>query len=242
LADTLWINAHKEFPAASTMKLAVLVELARSVDTGQRRWDGTTRLHNRFSGVDGARVSTTRRFDPDRELHNRIGQPVTYAELGRRMTARSSNLATNVLLEELGPDAVDGVEPQLRVRALLADTEAQARGIRNTATAAALARLLARIESGAAASPVQTDSMRAFLRAQVFRNGIPKGVPAAARVANKTGETSSVFHDAAIVYPPLGPPYVLVVLTQGLNPERAKRLVAEISAAAYRHLASAPSP
>ena len=47
-----------------------------------------------------------------------------------------------------------------------------------------------------------------------FAAGLPAGVPARARVAHKTGEISTVAHDAGIVYLPDRDPYVVVILTE----------------------------
>ena len=241
--NSLWIRADQPFPAASTMKLPVLAELARRIDRGERRWDATLLVRNRFrSVVDGSPISNTRAYDPERSLYAADGERVRYAELARRMTAESSNLATNLLLQDLGLEAVNRVEPGIRTRAFLADAPAQREGLRNTTTARALARLLAGIESGEVASPVQTDSMRAFLKAQVFGGGIPAGLPAGVSVGHKTGETPTVYHDAAVIFPPAAPPFVLVVLTRDVPQNKAKRLAADVAAAAYRHLVLSPLP
>jgi beta-lactamase class A len=62
------------------------------------------------------------------------------------------------------------------------------------------------------------------------------GLPAGVSVAHKTGSFSGVYHDAAIVEPPRGEPFVLVVLTRGIKDERrAHQLVAGIARAVYRH-------
>ena len=41
-----------------------------------------------------------------------------------------------------------------------------------------------------------------ILHRQQFRSGIPAGLPREARVANKTGDISTVAHDAGLVYLP----------------------------------------
>jgi beta-lactamase class A len=82
------------------------------------------------------------------------------------------------------------------------------------------------------------------LHAQTFNSGIPAGLPeavrAAARVAHKTGEISSVTHDAGLVFLPGRPPYAIAVLT-GAGSEASDRfeLIARISALAFDHLAAA---
>ena len=56
--------------------------------------------------------------------------------------------------------------------------------------------------------------MLAILHRQQFRSGIPAGLPREARVANKTGDISTVAHDAGLVYLPDRKPYAVAVLTE----------------------------
>jgi beta-lactamase class A len=80
--------------------------------------------------------------------------------------------------------------------------------------------------------------MIAILRGQKFAEGIPAGLPAgpSIEVAHKTGSFKGVYHDAAIVEPPRVEPFVLVLLTRGIDDERrAHKLVADVSRAVYRH-------
>ena len=57
---------------------------------------------------------------------------------------------------------------------------------------------------------------------QQYRSGIPAGLPKAARVAHKTGNISTVHHDAGIVFLEDRKPYVLVILTQFAAGQRAR--------------------
>ena len=57
-----------------------------------------------------------------------------------------------------------------------------------------------RIYKGTCVSSKYSREMKNLLLRQTRRWKIPAGVPAGVRVANKTGETSSVQHDMAIVY------------------------------------------
>jgi beta-lactamase class A len=77
-----------------------------------------------------------------------------------------------------------------------------------------------------------------ILGRQHFREMIPAGVPPGVRTANKTGDITRIAHDAAIVFPPGRPPYVLVVLTRGFaTPASAAPVARELSAAVWRHVA-----
>ena len=80
-----------------------------------------------------------------------------------------------------------------------------------------------------------------ILHAQEFKRGIPARLPGAVRVAHKTGEISTIAHDAGVVYPPDRKPYVLAVLTEWA-PEATGRsaTIAEVSRAVFELLTHEP--
>jgi beta-lactamase class A len=78
--------------------------------------------------------------------------------------------------------------------------------------------------------------MRAILLRQAFNDEIPAGLPAGTRVAHKTGSITGILHDAAVVYPADGKPYVLVVLTGNIpDGAVATALIADLSRLVYAH-------
>ena len=77
-----------------------------------------------------------------------------------------------------------------------------------------------------------------ILHAQEFRNGIPARLPPAVRVAHKTGDISTVAHDAGVVYPPGRKPYVIAILTEWApDATRRSAAIAAASRAVYELLA-----
>jgi beta-lactamase class A len=158
-------------------------------------------------------------------------------DLARHMITTSSNLATNVLVELLGAETVQTVlddlgVPGMEFRRGVEDERAWAAGINNRVTARGLLELLLLVVEERAISPAACAAMLDILHAQQFVSGIPAGLPDEARVANKTGEISTVAHDAGVVYLPDRDPYVVVVLTEWASdgdagPRRA--LIARIS-------------
>jgi beta-lactamase class A len=239
----LFVNADESFHAASTMKVAVMIEAFRQIDAGRLRPDQGILLVNQFGSiVDGSPYSLDPGDDSDSTLYARVGERVPVRELIDRMITRSSNLATNAVIALVGATNANATARRLgatRMRVLrgVEDTKAYEAGRNNTATARDLAALLVALERGEAASPASTDSMRSILLRQEFNDRIPAGLPAGTRVAHKTGEITAVAHDAAIVYPPGGgAPYVLVVLTRGIRDAKVSAsLAADISRLVYEH-------
>src|SRR5205085_2627952 len=76
-------------------------------------------------------------------------------------------------------------------------------------TANGLLTLLHVIADCKAYSKNACDEMLQILLDQQYRGGIPAGLPKAARVAHKTGNISTVHHDAGIVFLEDRKPYVL---------------------------------
>jgi beta-lactamase class A len=240
--DTLFVGADERFHAASTMKVPVMVELFRQVDRGRLSLSQHLELQNDFKSiVDGSAYQLSAADDSDSLVYRWVGSQVSVHDLLEHMITRSSNLATNTLIGLVGTKEANATAHSLGARDIqvlrgVEDGKAYAAGMNNMTTARDLATLMAAIESGTAASRASTDSMRAILLRQEFNDEIPAGLPAGTRVAHKTGQITGHLHDAAIVYPQRRGPYVLVVLTRGIDDEKvARSLIADISRLVYDH-------
>ena len=141
--DTLFINADDSFHAASTMKVPVMIELFRQVDAGVLRLDQGLSLANEFKSiVDGSPFSLTPGDDSDSSAYGLIGQRVPLRDLIERMITRSSNLATNALIEVAGAQKANATAHALgaknmRVLRGVEDNKAFRAGMNNTTTARA---------------------------------------------------------------------------------------------------------
>jgi beta-lactamase class A len=248
--DSLFLNADESFHAASTMKVPVMIELFRRVDAGALRLDQPVPLANQFSSiVDGSPFALDPRDDSDSAAYQLIGKRVTVSELIDHMITRSSNLATNALIELVGAKNANATAHALGARDIrvlrgVEDGKAFRAGLNNTTTARDLATLMESIETGRAASRASCDAMRDILLRQEFNSEIPAGIPPGTKVAHKTGWITGVLNDAAVVYPPSRRPYVLVVLTRGIPDEAvARRLIVDVSRLVYQYVAATkPAP
>jgi beta-lactamase class A len=232
----VFVNPDTVFHAASTMKVPVMIEYFRALDARRIRPDQDLVLGRTFrSIVDGSPYELDAGVDSDSSVFERVGQRVTLRWLVERMIVRSSNLATNTLIEVLDAKRVDATAHALgaeRMRVLrgVEDTKAFELGLNNETTARDLAALLEAIETGKAASKDACREMLDILAAQEFNDEIPAGLPPGTRVAHKTGWITGVTHDAAVIYPTGRRPYLLVVLTRGIQDRVvAQRLIADIS-------------
>jgi len=243
--STDWaINADTVFHAASTMKVPVMIEYFRQLDGARFTADETVRLENRFASiVDSSAYALNAGEDSDSAMYARIGTQVPVRELVERMITRSSNLATNAVIE-----LVDASRAQQTARTLGAatimvrrgveDGKAFEQGLNNTTTARDLGVLLESIVTEKAASPERCREMLSILERQEFNDDIPGGLPPRTRVAHKTGEISGVLHDAAIVFPPQGrAPFILVVLTRNIDDKaQARALIQDVARFAWEQV------
>ena len=237
-------HADRWFHAASTIKVAILLGVYSAIHHGWLLPHSRLHVRNRFfSAVDGQTFRVLADRDANSEVHESIGKMMRISDLALHMIATSSNLATNLLLDLVGVDTVQRALDELHVDGIdirrgVEDERAFERGINNRVTADGLVQLLRIIAEERAFSPELSREMLGVLHAQEFRNGIPARLPPAVRVAHKTGDISTIAHDAGVVYPPARKPYVIAVLTEW-EPEAAGRsaTIAEVSHAVYEPLA-----
>jgi beta-lactamase class A len=238
-------HADRWFHAASTIKVAILLGVHSAIHSGWLVPHSRLHVRNRFrSAVDGVPFRVEADRDANSEVHAAIGRMMLIEQLAHHMIATSSNLATNLLLDLVGLDTVQHALDELGltgidIRRGVEDERAFEHGINNRVTADGLVALLRVIAEERAYSPQLSKQMLDVLHAQEFKNGIPALLPPAVRVAHKTGDISTVAHDAGVVYPPNREPYVIAVLTEW-SPDSSGRsaTIAEASHAVYEVLTS----
>lgn len=237
----LHIQGETAIHAASTMKVPVMIELFKQFHAGRFKPTDSLEVVNRFrSIVDGSPFSIS--DDSDDQIYGRLGQKMSLRDLAFNMITVSSNLATNLLIDQLDAKNVQATiealgTTRMKVRRGVEDQKAFDLGLNNEATSHDLARMMAALARAQVVSPQWDAEMIEILKAQRFNEMIPKGIPVDAAVAHKTGEITAHRHDAAIVYPKGKQPYVLVILTKGIEDEKAAySLGVEISKTVYEIL------
>ena len=236
-------NADHYFHAASTMKLAVLLGVFRQVERGELALDSAVHVRNRFTSIvnqEPFMLDLGRDADPD--VYGHLGKTLTVRELAYWMITKSSNLATNLLVDIVGiptiQQALDEMDIDgIRILRGVEDQAAFEAGLNNEVTANGLLKLLRLVAEGRAVSQQACDEMLNIMMDQQYRSGIPAGLPKAARVAHKTGNISTVHHDAGIVFIDDRKPYVLVILTQFPAEKTRGTAVADVSRDIFSTLA-----
>jgi beta-lactamase class A len=240
--ERVGIDEHESMHAGSTMKLPVMMEVYRRAAAHELNLDQPIHVANKFrSIVDNSEFTLDPNEDGDSWMYANLDRDVPLKKAIERMIVRSSNLATNLIIELVGADRVTALcralgAAEIMVRRGVEDGKAFKAGLINTASAHDLALLLETLYHRRAQG---ADEMIAVLEGQELNEGIPQGVPANLKVAHKTGWLTGFYHDAALVDARGPHPYVLVVMTHGKDEKRAPSLVADLSRIVYRHVSEA---
>ncbi|MEP6697855.1 MAG: serine hydrolase, partial [Pseudonocardiales bacterium] len=192
--------------AASTIKLPLLVAAHRMADAATLDLDSTVRVHDDFASTSGGRFRLDRGDDNDDEPWERLGSLAPLRWLARRMIVRSSNLATNLLLEVVGlPVVAEALSAcgavASALRRPIGDQAGAAGGSSNVVSARDLAAVLGALALGRAAAPAACAEMLAVLADQEYLDGIPAVLPPGTRSASKGGWVDGIRHDAALIWP-----------------------------------------
>jgi beta-lactamase class A len=232
------IQPDTPFHAASTMKIPVMIELFAEAHDGKLNLNDALPIRNEFhSIVDGSVYQLNSADDSYAEIYKLVGSTLTLRELCEVMITRSSNLATNLLIERLGVANIQKTIARLNADGMVLlrgveDGKAFQAGRNNTTTARALQILLEAIANNQAGDLESCRQMMEILKRQTFNEAIPGGLPPGTPVAHKTGDITGIHHDAAIVMAPR--PFVLVILVKGINDrDKSSALMAAITKAIY---------
>lgn len=241
------IGERENFHAASTMKTPVMVELFAQAAEGRFALDDSIEVKNEFySIVDSSRYSMQLGEDSEEELYQHIGRRLPIYQLMHAMITRSSNLATNLLI-----DLVDARKVTQRMRALgmkdiqvlrgVEDLKAYQQGLSNTTTAYDLMLLYELLGKREVVSPQASEQMIAVLLQQEFNHIIPAKLPKEVKVAHKTGSITGLRHDSGLVMLPDGRQYALVLLSRDMpRPEEGVEMMAAVSRMVFDYMNQRP--
>jgi len=229
--EAFTVNADMMFPQASSIKIPVLIELFRQAQTGTvklaERVEVTKAMMAGGSGVlqnfgDGASALSLR-------------------DLAVLMIVLSDNTATNILIDRVGMEKVNGMLThyglrRTRLQRRMLDTEAQRAGRENLSTPLEMIWLLNLLHQGKILNAENTAAMMEIL-SYPKNTPLRRGLPAGVRLANKPGGLTGVSCDSGIVFLE-GRPYAISVMTTygSLGDEDgAARTIGEVSKRVFEY-------
>ena len=225
--EEILINEKMNFHAASTMKTPVMIEAYKQAAVGKFKISDPIIVNNEFKSiVDGSLFSLKAEDDSDAALYTKVGTKVPIYDLMYLMIIKSSNLATNIIIELVGAENVTKTmrnmgANDIQVLRGVEDNKAYRKGLNNTTTAYDQMLIFSNMAKGKTINKKSSDAMIKILLDQAFNDKIPAQLPKNVKVAHKTGWITGVNHDAGIVYLPDGRKYVLVLLSKELTDDKA---------------------
>jgi beta-lactamase class A len=242
-ANRVLIHEKIPFHAASTMKTPVLFELYKQQAEGKLDLKDSITVINAFrSIVDSSVYQMDIGEDSEDELYRKIGDSVSLYELAHAMITKSSNLATNILIELVGAKNVTismheiGAD-NIQVLRGVEDIKAYEAGLSNRTTALDLMILFENLGKLELVDSIASIAMTEILLAQEFNDLIPALLPENVKTAHKTGSITKVLHDSGLIILPDGRKYILVVLSKDWKEEdNARQLIQQISKMIYDHM------
>jgi beta-lactamase class A len=227
------IESSVAVPAASTIKVPILVAFLQQVDAGQIALNQALTLQeNQVAGGSGTMQNDA------------VGTQYSALDVVTRMIVTSDNTATNMIVDALGgASAVNqafeewGLQSTV-LRNPLPDLEGT-----NTTSVRDLALLMALVDQGALLSGRSRDRMFSIMQRTVNRSLIPFSITDDSVVANKTGDLAGTLGDVALVDAPNGKRYVLAALVQRPNNDgRASELIRRIAETTHTEMNQPISP
>ena len=213
---TLEWNANESFPAASTIKVPILIEALSQVEKG------VLELSERYPLEDSDKVGGAgilHELEP--------GLEPTLQDWLTLMIVVSDNTATNKVIEIVGQDRINALLERYPSTELVGklqlpperQNERQRRGERNQTNPRDLARMMFELHIGLLLEPEMTALALNILEKQQYKDMVGRSLPRdssgelAVQVLSKSGEISGTRNDVALVYGPV--PYSIALMTKG---------------------------
>jgi len=224
-------DSGASMPAASTIKIPVMVEVFRQLEAG--RFDLNHHVALRGSDKD---------WGSGELCDARAGRSYTVSTLLDKMIDISDNTATNMLIRLVGRRSINATMASMGLRhtVLTNDIRTEGYGIRYELRSSPhdLALLLSKMARQRLVDEWSSIQMIAILTGQEHNTLIPEPLPPELAIAHKTGTLHDTLNDVGIVYAE-NAPYVIAVMTTDLPTLTAgRRFIRGISKVAYREMSA----
>ena len=205
--NAIAVNGGRNVPAASTIKIPVMVEVFRQIEAGRFTLSRTVTLQ------DGDRD-----YGYGSLCDAPWGAKYTVADLLAAMIDVSDNTATNMLIRLVGRQHINHTMAELGLsQTRLGDVIRSDGDIRELRTSADdMLRLLSLIAARRVVSAQASDEMLQLLEGQRHNTLIPEPLPKNVIVAHKTGTLHDTLNDVGIVELD-GAPYVICAFSTHLS-------------------------
>lgn len=220
-------RGDRRFRAASTVKIAVMIELFRQIDAGVLSLE-TLRTVTAADKTGGSGVM--------RHLHDGIA--MTLGDLLHLMMSISDNTATNLLIDVVGMEKVNATMRDLGMAGSRLGRKmtgvAGAPALENWAVPDEYAAVIAALFAGTAASSSACAAMIGVLEQQQNDRRIARHLPQEGRPrwGSKTGSLTGVVNDVGFIMTRRGPLIISVFCEAVADPLAGEAMIGDVAAAA----------
>jgi beta-lactamase class A len=233
------LGADRVLPAASTIKLPILIALFQDVDAGKVQLTENLTI-NKQSIAGGSGDLQTRK----------PGTKVSILIAATKMMTISDNTATNLLIDRLGgKTALNQRFRQWGLKVTTINQPLPDLAGTNITTASELSRSILAINRGKIVSDISRLQILSMMSRTTRNTMLPKGLGAGAKIAHKTGDIGKLVADVGSIKLPSGKHYIAAVLVKRPhNDPAAPELIRKLSKIVYTHFQqpqpnlSAPNP
>lgn len=221
------INADELYPAASIIKLPILVRLFKSIEADQLT------IFDEMKMTEPYRTSGSGNLQ-----YSQAGRSYTMDYLAKIMIQESDNTSTNMIMSKLG--GMNDINIGLRdwginttyVRTWLPDLKGT-----NKTTALDMAKILYNLDNPGFLNINSREYIIDYMSHVKNDRLIKAGLGEGALFIHKTGDIGKMLGDAGIVFAPNGKKYIIVILAQRPhNAYQGKEYIVKASKLIYNHI------
>lgn len=227
------VQGSTPVPAASTIKIPVLMAFFQDLDAGKVRLDEKLTMTKELIGSGSGDMQ-----------YQQVGKQFTALEVVTKMIIISDNTATNMIIDRLGGAKalnerfISWGLAHTVINNPLPDLEGT-----NTTSPKDLGMLLALVNKGELVSLRSRDWIIDIMKRTETRTLLPQGIGKDALIAHKTGDIGTILGDAGIIYMPSGKSYIAVAMVKRpYNDPKGRTMIQRISKEAYQYFEQPPKP
>jgi beta-lactamase class A len=226
---TSGFNDNASLPAASTIKIPVMIEVFKQMEAGDLDLATMVHLENRDRDWGWGDMA---------DAPSGVGKSIK--QLLWLMITRSDNTATNMLIRKVGRTHINQTMHELGLHSthlgdyIRSETDTIRYALRTSPHD--MLTLLDAIARDQMIDKWSSQEMLTILEGQTHNGLLPSPLPKDVKIAHKTGSLHDTLNDVGIVYQ-AGEPYVIAVMTTQLaDLDRGRAFIHRVSRLAYDEL------
>ena len=223
------INADEIYPAASIIKVPVLIEMFREIEQGKFNLNDTIVLEDHYRASGSGKLQ-----------YSQGGIPHTMDYLARIMIENSDNSSTNMIMAKMGgmPEMNRAIRRWGLTSSHINNWLPDLKGT-NVTTARELAKMFYNIDRTNIISNSSKKQIADYLGHVKNNRLLQAGLPSDAILLHKTGDIGFMLGDAGIVKTKTGKKYIVVILAKRpYNNLQGKEFIVEASKIIYNNISN----